>query len=53
MKLAPTMDPQLPVFSKKYGPKVEVNWLHDDDWFTLDSLDPDLTVDDIRDGIPG
>ena len=26
---------------KKYGPKVEVVWHHEDDWFTLASLDPD------------
>lgn len=32
---------------QKYGPKVEVVWFHDDDWFTLASLDPDLTVEDI------
>lgn len=33
---------------QKYGSKVEVNWLHDDDWFTLASLDPGLTVEDIE-----
>jgi beta-ureidopropionase len=32
---------------QKYGSKVEVVWFHDDDWFTLASLDPDLTVEDI------
>ncbi len=32
---------------KKYGPKVEVVWHHEDDWFTLASLDPDLTVEDL------
>ena len=32
---------------EKYGSRVEVVWLHDDDWFTLASLDPDLTTDDI------
>jgi predicted amidohydrolase len=32
---------------QKYGSKVEVVWLHDDDWFTLASLDPELTVEDI------
>src|SRR5579864_7168329 len=32
---------------EKYGAKVEVAWLHDDDWFTLASLDPNLTVEDI------
>jgi predicted amidohydrolase len=32
---------------KKYGPKVEVAWRHEDDWFTLASLVPDLTVEDL------
>jgi predicted amidohydrolase len=32
---------------KKYGPKVEVVWHHEDDWFTLASLEPDLTVKDL------
>jgi len=32
---------------QKYGSKVEVVWFHDDDWFTLASLDPDLTVEDL------
>ena len=32
---------------KKYGPKVELVWFHEDDWFTLASLDPDLTVEDL------
>ena len=32
---------------QKYGPKVEVVWFHDDDWFSLASLDPELTVQDI------
>ncbi len=32
---------------RKYGDRVEVKWLHDDDWFTLASLDPDLTVEDL------
>jgi beta-ureidopropionase len=30
---------------QKYGSKVEVTWYHDSDWFTLASLDPDLTVE--------
>ncbi len=33
---------------QKYGSKVDVHWYHDDDWFTLASLDPDLTVADIE-----
>ena len=32
---------------EKYGSRVEVVWLHDDDWFTLASLDPDLPTEDI------
>ena len=32
---------------RKYGSRVEVVWLHDDDWFTLASLDPDVTLEDI------
>lgn len=31
----------------KYGSSVDVRWLHDDDWFTLASLDPTLTVEDL------
>lgn len=33
---------------QKYGPKVDVVWYHDDDWFTLASLDKDLTVEDLE-----
>ncbi len=32
---------------QKYGPKVQVVWFHDSDWFTLASLDPNLTVEDL------
>ena len=32
---------------RKYGPRVEVRWHHDDDWFTLASLDPALGVEEI------
>ena len=32
---------------QKYGPKVQVTWYHDSDWFTLASLDPHLTVEDL------
>ncbi len=32
---------------KKYGRRVEVAWYHDEDWFTLDSLDPELAVTDL------
>lgn len=33
---------------QKYGSRIDVSWLHDDDWFTLASLDPGLTVEDIE-----
>lgn len=33
---------------EKYGSRIDVNWLHDDDWFTLASLDPGLTVEDLE-----
>jgi len=32
---------------RKYGARVQVVWLNDDDWFTLASLDPQLTVEDL------
>lgn len=32
---------------KKYGDRVQVAWFHDEDWVTLASLDPDLTVADL------
>jgi hypothetical protein len=32
---------------KKYGSKVELVFLHDDDWFTLASLDPELTTEEV------
>ena len=32
---------------QKYGDRVEVIWYHDDDWFTLASLDPELTTEAI------
>ncbi len=31
----------------KYGSRVQITWLHDDDWVTLASLDRDLTVEDL------
>jgi len=34
---------------RKYGPRVQVDWLHENDWVTLASLDPNLTVEDIMD----
>lgn len=36
------------LIQQKYGSKVDVQWYHDDDWFTLASLDPDLTVEGIE-----
>lgn len=32
---------------RKYGQRVRIDWGHDDDWATLSSLDPELTVDDL------
>jgi S-adenosylmethionine:tRNA-ribosyltransferase-isomerase (queuine synthetase) len=32
---------------QKYGSKVQVTWYHDSDWFTLASLDPELSVEDL------
>jgi predicted amidohydrolase len=32
---------------QKYGQKVQVVWYHEDDWFTLASLDPNLNVNDL------
>ena len=32
---------------KKYGTRVRIVWQHEDDWFTLASLDPDLAVEHI------
>jgi predicted amidohydrolase len=31
----------------KYGERVEIRWYHEDDWFTLASRDPALTVEDL------
>ena len=39
--------PKAKEIQQKYGPKVEVTWYHDSDWFTLASLDPDLSVEDL------
>lgn len=32
---------------KKYGSRIDLKWYHEDDWFTLASLDPNLTVEDL------
>jgi predicted amidohydrolase len=32
---------------QKYGERVLVQWYHDEDWFTLASLDPDLSVEEL------
>jgi hypothetical protein len=39
--------PKMREVEKKYGSKVQITWLRDDDWITLASLDPDLAVKDI------
>ena len=31
----------------KYGPKIDLKWYHEDDWFTLASLGPGLTLEDL------
>jgi len=33
-----------PQIQQKYGSRVEITWYHDSDWFTLASLDPQVTV---------
>jgi predicted amidohydrolase len=35
------------LMQQKYGSKIQVVWFHDSDWFTLASLDPNLTVEDL------
>jgi len=32
---------------RKYGHRVLIQWYHDEDWFTLTSVDPDLATEDI------
>jgi len=32
---------------RKYGDKVELKWYHEDDWFTLASIDPQLTMEEL------
>ena len=32
---------------KKYGPRIKAVWLHEEDWVTLESLDPSLSVEGI------
>jgi predicted amidohydrolase len=39
--------PKAQEIQQKYGSRVEVTWYHDSDWFTLASLDPDLTMEDL------
>jgi beta-ureidopropionase len=39
--------PKMRAVEKKYGSRVEVTWFDDDDWITLASADPDLTVSGI------
>jgi beta-ureidopropionase len=36
--------PKLERVEKTYGSRVRVNWLRDDDWITLEAVDPSLTV---------
>lgn len=39
--------PKMREIQRKYGQRVQIEWSHDDDWVTLASLDPDLTVEDL------
>jgi predicted amidohydrolase len=39
--------PKAQEIQEKYGSRVEVTWYHDTDWFTLASLDADLSVEDL------
>lgn len=38
---------KMQAIQRKYGQHVLVDWIHDNDWITLASLDPNLTVDDL------
>jgi len=38
---------KIPALLRKYGRKAEVQWYHDEDWFTLASLDPELSVEEL------
>ena len=39
--------PKAREIQQRYGSRVEVTWYHDSSWFTLASLDPDLSVADL------
>lgn len=39
--------PKARAIEAKYGPRIELKWFHEEDWFTLASLDPELSVDDL------
>lgn len=39
--------PRMRELEKKYGDRVELRWFHDEDWFTLASNDPVLSVQDL------
>ncbi|MGO8790761.1 MAG: carbon-nitrogen hydrolase family protein [Terriglobia bacterium] len=39
--------PKAQQIQQKYGSRVEVTWYHDSDWFTLASLDPEVTVEEL------
>jgi len=36
--------PQVPEIRKKYGTKVSIQFFHDEDWLTIESLSQDLTI---------
>lgn len=38
---------KLKAITKKYGRQVQISWQHEEDWFTLQSNDPNLGVQDL------
>lgn len=38
---------KIPAIMEKYGRKVKIKRYHDEDWFTIESLSPDLTINHI------
>ena len=41
--------PKAREIEQKYGERIHIEWLHEDDGFTLESRDPDLSVQDVID----
>ncbi len=38
---------KIPALQRKYGRRVQVRWYHDEDGFTLASVDPELSMEDL------